>query len=196
MIIGLTGKSCAGKDEVASILSSFGYYVIDEDKLGHEALRVNRDSLISEFGEGILSDGEVDRKKLGSIVFSDHLKLKKLEAISHPWMINETKRLAQEAEKKGLIVVINAAILARLSLDKISDAIIFVDAPFSIRAKRAELRNGTKIEDFRKREENQEDIVSTFETFSGKIVKVINDGDKITLYRQVKDYCDTILARG
>ena len=80
--------------------------------------------------------------------------------------------------------------------NKISDAIIFVDAPFSIRAKRAELRNGTKIEDFRKREENQEDIVSIFETFSGKIVKVINDGDKITLYRQVKDYCDTILARG
>ena len=153
MIIGLTGKSCAGKDEVASILSSFGYYVIDEDKLGHEALRANRDSLISEFGEGILSYGEVDMKKLGSIVFSDPLKLKKLEAISHPWMINETKRLAREAEKKGLIVVINAAILARLSLDKISDAIIFVDAPFSIRAKRAELRNGTKIEDFRKREE-------------------------------------------
>ena len=79
MIIGLTGKSCAGKDEVASILSSFGYYVIDEDKLGHEALRANRDSLISEFGEGILSDGEVDRKKLGSIVFSDPMKLKKLE---------------------------------------------------------------------------------------------------------------------
>ena len=196
MIIGLTGKSCAGKDEVASILSSFGYYVIDEDKLGHEALRANRDSLICEFGEGILSDGEVDRKKLGSIVFSDPLKLKKLEAISHPWMINETKRLAREAEKKGLCVVINAAILARLSLDKISDGIIFVDAPFPIRAKRAELRNGTKIEDFRKREENQEDIVSIFETFSGKIVKVINDGDKITLYRQVKDYCDTILARG
>ena len=144
MIIGLTGKSCAGKDEVASILSSFGYYVIDEDKLGHEALRANRDSLISEFGEGILSDGEVDRKKLGSIVFSDPMKLKKLEAISHPWMINETKRLAREAEKKGLFVVINAAILVRLSLDKISDA-IQKDIDEFLKEKNYELKNEVSV---------------------------------------------------
>ncbi len=196
MVIGLTGKSCAGKDEVASILSSLGFYVIDEDRLGHEALDANREALIATFGDAILTNGSVDRKKLGPLVFSDKDKLRLLEAISHPWMVSETVRRAKEAEAKGLNVVINAAILKRLGLDSISDEILFVDAPFAIRAKRAEARNGTKIEDFEKRERNQEDIVSIFETFGGKIVKVINDGDKPTLYRQVKEYCDTILSRG
>lgn len=196
MVIGLTGKSCAGKDEVASILSSLGFYVIDEDRLGHEALDANREALIATFGDVILTNGSVDRKKLGPLVFSDKDKLRLLEAISHPWMVSETVRRAKEAEAKGLNVVINAAILKRLGLDSISDEILFVDAPFAIRAKRAEARNGTKIEDFEKRERNQEDIVSIFETFGGKIVKVINDGDKPTLYRQVKEYCDTILSRG
>ena len=196
MVIGLTGKSCAGKDEVASILSSLEFYVIDEDRLGHEALDANREALIATFGDAILTNGSVDRKKLGPLVFSDKDKLRLLEAISHPWMVSETVRRAKEAEAKGLNVVINAAILKRLGLDSISDEILFVDAPFAIRAKRAEARNGTKIEDFEKRERNQEDIVSIFETFGGKIVKVINDGDKPTLYRQVKEYCDTILSRG
>ena len=196
MVIGLTGKSCAGKDEVASILSSLGFYVIDEDRLGHEALDANREALIATFGDAILTNGSVDRKKLGPLVFSDKDKLRLLEAISHPWMVSETVRRANDAEAKGLNAVINAAILKRLGLDSISDEILFVDAPFAIRAKRAEARNGTKIEDFEKRERNQEDIVSIFETFGGKIVKVINDGDKPTLYRQVKEYCDTILSRG
>ena len=196
MVIGLTGKSCAGKDEVASILSSFGFFVIDEDKLGHEALFANKDKLVSVFGENILTDGKVDRKKLGAIVFSNKEMLSKLEGISHPCMVKETLRMAEDAKKRGQNVVINAAILKRLGLDKFSDEILFIDAPFPIRARRAEFRNGTKIEDFRKREENQEDISSTFETFGSRIVKIINDGDKATLCRQVKEYCDTILARG
>ena len=196
MVIGLTGRSCAGKDEVASILSSLGFFIIDEDKLGHEALDANKEKLVSLFGSGILTDGSVDRRKLGSIVFGDKEKLEQLEAISHPWMVNESRRLAEKAEEKGLDVVINAAILKRLGLDGISDEILFIDAPFELRARRAEARNGTKYEDFLKREQNQEDIVSTFETFGGRIVKIINDGDKSTLCRQVKEYCDTILARG
>ena len=196
MIIGLTGKSCAGKDVVASLMEEEGFFVLDEDKLGHEALAENKEKLISVFGSQILTDDAIDRKKLGSIVFSDKKSLQALESISHPWMVKETEKRARKAEAEGRNVVINAAILTRLGLDTICDEIIFVDAPFELRARRAEARNGTKIEDFRKREQNQKDIITTFETFSGTIVTIINDGDKLTLYRQVKEYCDTILARG
>ena len=196
MVIGLTGKSCAGKNEVASILEKEGFFVIDEDRLGHAALSANRDRLVSIFGPGILSGKEIDRKKLSRIVFSDKDGLKKLEAVSHPWMVSETKRIAEEKEREGKIVVINAAILTRLALDRISDEIIYVDASFETRARRAMLRNGTNLEDFRKRDQNGEDISSLFETFCGRIIKIINEGDKTTLCRQVKDYCDTILARG
>ncbi len=196
MTIGLTGKICAGKDEAASSLASLGAYVIDLDKLGHEALIQNKEKLVSAFGSGIINGDAVDRKKLASLVFSDEKELRKLESISHPWMIKETRARAEKALREKRIVVINAAILKRLGLDEICDEILFIDAPFELRAKRAEIRNGIRREEFRKRDENQKDIVSTFEDFQGTMVVIVNDSDKAGLYRQVKNYYDTILARG
>ena len=51
MVIGLTGKSCAGKDLFASLLPSERFFIIDVDKLGHEALAMNRDALVKAFGD-------------------------------------------------------------------------------------------------------------------------------------------------
>ena len=96
MIIGLTGKSCSGKDYVSHMFGD-EFLVIDEDHLGHIALDVNKDKLVDAFGEDILRDGKVDRKKLGPIVFSDKEKLEKLNSISHPWMLSETLRMCRES---------------------------------------------------------------------------------------------------
>ena len=63
MIIGLTGKSCSGKDYVSHMFGD-EFLVIDEDHLGHIALDVNKDKLVDAFGEDILRDGKVDRKKI------------------------------------------------------------------------------------------------------------------------------------
>ena len=94
MIIGLTGKSCSGKDYVARLFGE-EFVVIDEDNLGHVALDNNREKLVAAFGDSIITDGKVDRKKLGPIVFSDKEKLEKLNSISHPWMVAETLRLCR-----------------------------------------------------------------------------------------------------
>ncbi len=84
MIVGLTGRSCSGKDAVAGMLDE-RFYVVDEDGLGHQALTANTEKLRAAFGDGIFSeDGSVNRKALGAIVFSSPEKLEILNGISHP----------------------------------------------------------------------------------------------------------------
>ncbi len=195
MVIGLTGRSCAGKDEVASIFRQKGFYVIDEDHLGHVALDANLSKIHSSFPSAVVN-GKVDRKILGKLVFSDPSNLARLEQISHPWMKEETSRLVKEGLERGEVVVINAAILVRLDLVSLCDEIVFVDAPFEIRARRAAIRDGIDEASFAKREANQKDIYPDFETFGKKIVKIINDHEKKQLYRQVEDYCGSIINRG
>ena len=80
MVVGVVGKSCSGKDETVKFLVNEGFYEINGDKLGHEALKQKVDELVSSFGSTILKDGEVDRKILGPIVFSDPEKLKILNS--------------------------------------------------------------------------------------------------------------------
>ncbi len=88
LIIGLTGGSGCGKSVVAKAATDLGFTHIDTDKLGHNIiLKPNKPyyDLIKQFGEEILSEtGEIDRKKLGEIVFSDLEKLNLLNSITHP----------------------------------------------------------------------------------------------------------------
>ena len=194
MIIGLTGKSCSGKDYVAHLFGE-EFVVIDEDKLGHVALDNNREKLVAAFGDAIITDGRVDRKKLGPIVFSDKEKLEKLNSISHPWMMAETLRLCREAESEGKIAVINAAILEKMGFVPYCNEVVLVSSPYSERLKRAVMRDKITPEAFEKREENQKDIGSTLSNGGVKVTNIINDGDKESLSRQVKEYCDSILSK-
>ena len=194
MIIGLTGKSCSGKDYVAHLFGE-EFVVIDEDNLGHVALDNNREKLVAAFGDSIITDGKVDRKKLGPIVFSDKEKLEKLNSISHPWMVAETLRLCREAESEGKIAVINAAILEKMGFVPYCNEVVLVSSPYSERLKRAVMRDKITPEAFEKRDENQKDIGSTLSNGGVKVTNIINDGDKESLSRQVKEYCDSILSK-
>ena len=194
MIIGLTGKSCSGKDYVAHLFGE-EFVVIDEDKLGHVALDNNREKLVAAFGDSIITDGRVDRKKLGPMVFSDKEKLEKLNSISHPWMVAETLSLCREAERKGKIAVINAAILEKMGFVPYCNEVVLVSSPYSERLKRAVMRDKITPEAFEKRDENQKDIGSTLSNGGVKVTNIINDSDKESLSRQVKEYCDSILSK-
>lgn len=97
LIIGLTGGSGCGKSVVAKAASDLGFLHIDADKLGHKVILKPRRAyyeLIEEFGDIIIGEnGEINRKILGQIVFSDAGKLKKLNEIIHPRIIEETRKL-------------------------------------------------------------------------------------------------------
>ena len=191
MIIGLTGKSCSGKDTVAALLDG-RFIVINEDALGHEALERNEEKLVAAFGEKILTDCRVDRKKLGRIVFSDGEKLMTLNGITHPWMVGETLRMCREIEKEGKIAVINAAILEEMGFVPYCSQIIYVMAPLEKRIERAYMRNGTSRDDFLRRTDSQKDIGSTLFSCGKKVVTIINDKEMEELSRQVSAYCASI----
>ncbi len=191
MIVGLVGKSCSGKDTVASLLDD-RFSVIDEDKLGHEALEKNIDRILATFGPDVIKDGVVDRKALGRIVFSDSSKLEALNNITHPWMKEETLTLAREIEKSGKIAVINAALLEEMGFVEYCDEILFVISPYEKREERAVLRDGITPEGYKKRALSQKNIGESLYSSGKKVITIINDETKEKLSRQVGFYCASI----
>lgn len=88
MIIGLTGNIATGKSTVLQFLAEKGAYVLDADKLAHESMQLGTHtywSIVEQFGDGILqADGNIDRRALGKLVFTDPAALTQLESIVHP----------------------------------------------------------------------------------------------------------------
>jgi dephospho-CoA kinase len=115
--IGLTGGLASGKTFVGRALSEMGCFLIEADRLGHQVVTKGAEAyhpILNEFGTSILDQqGEIDRRKLGSIVFENPELLKKLNAIVHPAVRVRSKRLAEEfarLEPSGIIIY-EAAIL-------------------------------------------------------------------------------------
>lgn len=145
MVIGLTGKYCAGKDRAARVFEKHGFFVIDVDALGHEVLAAHAARVLESFGPSVgAADGGVDRRKLGRLVFADPSALARLEAIVHPPMVSRVKELIAE---KGGDIVVNAAILHHMGLHVLCDAVVCVTAPLLIRLARAVRRDALSVRD-------------------------------------------------
>jgi dephospho-CoA kinase len=128
-ILGLTGFYCSGKSTVEKYLKEkYGFFIIDVDKLGHEALEEKKDEVIKDFGREIINGELIDRKKLGSLVFGDKKKLAALNSIVHPWMINKTIDMISGTEKRK--ICINAALLFEMGLNDLCDRILIVKSSY------------------------------------------------------------------
>jgi len=141
LVIGVTGNIGSGKSTVCGILTKLGAVVIDADKLGHEAYRPHSQTwqeTVTAFGEGIVkSDYEIDREKLGRIVFSNPDALARLNRIVHP----EAYRLAQKRVEiyrhQGVkAVVIEATLLIEAGWINLVNKIWLVVAPESVVVRR------------------------------------------------------------
>ena len=114
---GLTGGIASGKSTVAAMLAALGARIIDADKLGHEQLRPGTgtfDEIVSRLGEGILNtEGEIDRHRLGEIVFADAGKRALLNAIVHPAIMARRQELlaSYHADDPGAVVISDAALI-------------------------------------------------------------------------------------
>jgi dephospho-CoA kinase len=114
---GLTGGVASGKSTVARMLEGLGARIIDADHVGHELLRASRATyheLLRSFGNGILdSTGQIDRRRLGAIVFADPAKLRDLNGILHTRIMARVEELAAQyhAESPGAVIVVDAALL-------------------------------------------------------------------------------------
>jgi len=144
-IIGITGGTGAGKTTALRALESLGALVLDSDAIYHELLSGNS-KLKSEIGArwgDVLTDGGVDRKKLGNIVFNDRSELLELNAIAHRYVCEEIwRRLAVWEARGGAIVAIDAIALIESGLAGKCDAVVGVTAPFEIRVSRIMARDG------------------------------------------------------
>lgn len=124
-LLGLTGNIACGKSTVLRQLGELGAYVIDADELIHGILRKDGAAyqpVVSEFGRGILrEDGEIDRRALAAIVFSDPKKLRKLEEIEHPIVRRVIDEKIADASKP--IVVLDAIKLIESGWADKSDAV-------------------------------------------------------------------------
>ena len=176
IIIGLTGGIGTGKSEVARILEEIGAYIIDADKLGHSAYLPHSEiweEVVKEFGDGVLlPDEEIDRKKLGSIVFNDPVQLAKLNEIMHPRMGKMVENLIEGADAE--VVVVEAALLLEAGWDALVDEVWCTGASEDIVVDRLEARNGLNKEEAQKRIKAQ---MSVDERKSRSQVMIENNGD-------------------
>jgi dephospho-CoA kinase len=158
MIIGVTGKYCAGKNVVSCILQKYGFTEIDVDKIGHQVLEKEKTPVIHALGRGILDTrGRINRRKLAKLVFRNKENRVKLEQILHPRMKAEVHRRIKKNNKN---YIVNAALLFQMQLYPLCDFIIFVRAPFYVRFLRALRRDKLRIWDITLRFFSQYQIFS------------------------------------
>lgn len=139
-IIGITGRSGSGKGYICASFQAKGIPVLDTDTIVHDLYRENKQciaELEASFGSIQTPTGEVDRKKLGQIVFSDEAKLKKLNEIVHHYVVDEVDRVCAKLKNEGNnAVLIDAPQLFEAQLEQKCDYVIAVTAPEAMRIER------------------------------------------------------------
>ncbi len=175
MVIGITGPSGAGKSTITEYLSAeYGYFVIDADKIAREITAKGSpalDEISDEFGNlYITNDGQLDRKSLAKLVFSDKEKLDKLNKITHKYIIQKIKFLA--ANNKNSII--DAPLLFETGLDLICDKIILVMCDFQKRVERIMKRDLLTIEEAEKRINSQ----NNYSEYASKCHLVVNNDEE------------------
>lgn len=131
LVIGLTGGIASGKSTVANMLIEKGITVIDADIIAKQAVEKGMPAyrqIIDEFGEDILlSNGDIDRKKLGALVFTNEQKRLALNAIVHPAVRQEMlKRRDEAVANREAFVVLDIPLLFESKLESLVDKIIVV----------------------------------------------------------------------
>ena len=142
--IGITGGSGAGKTSALRALNSLGALTLDCDAIYHELLESDADlisDLVERFGD-VLSNGAIDRKLLGNIVFNDSAALLDLNTITHRYIGKALAQRIEEWESQGgEIVAIDAIALIESGRAKTCDVVIGVTAPRETRISRIMARD-------------------------------------------------------
>ena len=188
MLIGLTGKYCAGKNHIAQIIEKRGIPVLDVDKLGHKVLEAEKQTIFAQFGADLQKDdGTLDRRLLGTKVHGKPEELAKLEAIVHPGVNRLTDEWIAEKTKEGCkACVINAALIHKSSAFDKLDFIIIVTAPYLTRLIRAKRRDRLLWKELIKRFASQKDFNSQYLSKKAEIYKVENCGLEIRHGSQIR----------
>jgi dephospho-CoA kinase len=152
-LIGLTGGVGSGKSTVAGILHDLGADIVDADEASHAVYAPGTpgfDAVVREFGPEYVRDGQVDRARLGSLVFDDAGARRRLNAIVHPlvreWMAERTR---EAAERDAEVVIQDVPLLYENGLEDLFSSIVLVYVPEEVQLER--LVEGRGVEEDRAR---------------------------------------------
>ncbi|RJQ32195.1 MAG: dephospho-CoA kinase [Actinobacteria bacterium] len=147
-VVGITGAIATGKSTLSRFLKEKGAIVIDADKIAKELLDTPAlgKKVLTAFGQGIMTDNTIDRKKLGSIVFSNTLKLDRLNKLLLPEIIKvieEELSLYSKTLPNNQILVLDAPLLIEANLLPKVDYVIVVTASPELQLERLLSKNLT-----------------------------------------------------
>ncbi len=191
-IIALTGGIGAGKSTVAQFFSELGASVVDADQLARIAIERGSegfDEVVARFGEKILANGDINRKALAEIVFSDPVAKADLEGIIHP----RVQKLFAEAvldNEPAAHLIYEMPLLVETAAASKFDFIVTVEADEDLRIERL-LTRGMFITDIKARLASQAPSQARIDIADAVIV---NDGDEDHLLRQVENLWEGQIA--
>lgn len=205
--LAVTGGIGSGKSLVCSVFHSMGVPVYDSDsrtKSLYDKCPWIVQDIESVLGRSLRdSSGSLDRRLLASIVFSDAVMLERLESVVHPYVLKDFCAWREEqsrcpwnpaAGEVPFVVMESAIILARPLFRGVADKVMLVDAPVSVREKRAAERDGVTVDIIRGRMSCQT-LLNAYS--DGKIVPdadfvLVNDADEESLRRKVREICPVL----
>jgi len=182
LIVGLTGGIGAGKSTVANMFAQLGALTIDADQLARIAIEPGSsgfDEVVAAFGKEILDGGEIDRQKLGKIVFKDAAKRKQLEAIVHP-RVQESLAAKIKTLSPGDILIYEIPLLVESGASDRFDYIITVESDIENRLDRLFERG--LDEDEAERRISAQASPAQREAVANRVI--INDGDRADLFAE------------
>lgn len=194
LVVGLTGQTGAGKSTVSKVFSENGFSVINADYISRIVVEKGKKCLdeISEFfGKEILnSDGTLNRKALGNIVFTDKAKLEMLNTIMYPYITSEILCEIKEHSAKGSkLILLDAPTLFESHSDDFCEIIISVLANPEIRERRIISRDGLTRKQAEDRMKSQLDA----EFFASHSDYVIENNDSVDAVNSIsKEVSDKI----
>ncbi len=199
MVVGITGGIASGKSLVSGILKGLGFTVIDLDAIAREVVKKGSPAwkdIVDAFGRDVLlPDGEIDRKRLGRLVFEDKERLRLLNSITHPRIIDESRRMVSEAigSDPFRIVFVDAALLIESGYYTEMDKVIIVYADEDTQVKRIVARDGLTEEEALRRIRAQMPLK---EKLAYADYVIYNDKDIKDTERQVLEIVEKLKAKG
>jgi dephospho-CoA kinase len=192
LVVALTGGIGAGKSAVAQNFAELGALVIDADQLARIAIERGSDGfaeVLLRFGEELILNGDIDRKKLAEIIFSDEQARRDLEAIIHPRVQAMFAEAVADLDHDDILIY-EIPLLAETNAAEKFDYVITVEADLELRKARL-LKRGLYISQIEKRmaaQASEESRTALADTV------IRNDGDEDSLLRQVENLWESVLV--
>ena len=196
-VIGLTGGIGSGKSTVSDMLRAKGAALVYADQVGHEVYQPGThvlDEIVAAFGQQVVAgDGQIDRRKLGGIVFSDPEARRRLNAIVHPPMRRLMAQRLDELRRQGeRVAVLEAAILIEAGWIDLADEVWLTLVGPAEAARRLMARSGLSREDAEARIASQ---LSNQERLEHADVIIDTDCSLAEVARRVDELWDGLMAR-